>query len=110
MCDALPEAAAVVRDGSAGGSEGGLRKRRPKKRRLKSEVTLILGCAPYKPPAPSVQQLVDERECLRRELRYKEADKLRSQLRQLGITVNDAERAWRAVDGRAGVVARPPRL
>eukprot|EP00927_Polykrikos_kofoidii_P059713 TRINITY_DN54853_c0_g1_i1.p1 TRINITY_DN54853_c0_g1~~TRINITY_DN54853_c0_g1_i1.p1 ORF type:complete len:233 (-),score=39.74 TRINITY_DN54853_c0_g1_i1:272-919(-) len=43
-----------------------------------------------------------EREKARMEKNYEEADKLRAELRQKGVEVEDRERTWKCKDGRSG--------
>lgn len=61
---------------------------------LKFDQVLGLGLSTYKPPKPpkKIKQLVKEREKLRKEDKWKEADKIRKQIRKLGWQVEDMEK------------------
>eukprot|EP00966_Prymnesium_polylepis_P002995 68650-Prymnesium_polylepis.1 len=57
-------------------------------------------------PTDEVERIVELREQARRERDYTRADQLRAELRGQGIELFDADREWRAADGRRGLIAQ----
>jgi len=60
--------------------------------------------AGYLTPGDSTEALVAERERLRASGDYDAADNIRRELSSQGVEVYDADRMWRAADGRTGVI------
>lgn len=60
--------------------------------------------AGYLTPGDSVEAKVAERERLRAAGDYEAADNMRRELSSQGVEVYDADRMWRAADGRSGVI------
>lgn len=52
----------------------------------------------------SIQKLVDERQDARKARDFDKSDRLREELRSLGVTVNDEEFSWTGPDGSSGQV------
>ena len=49
-----------------------------------------------------IQELVDRREMLRKVHEWDTADRIREQLRSMGVQLNEATKEWIAPDGRRG--------
>mmetsp|Transcript_1616 Transcript_1616/g.2706 ORF Transcript_1616/g.2706 Transcript_1616/m.2706 type:complete len:190 (-) Transcript_1616:84-653(-) len=54
-----------------------------------------------------VQELVDERQAARRDRNFDEADKIREELNDLQIRVNDTDLTWHGPDGSSGQINNP---
>jgi len=53
-----------------------------------------------------IQQMVDEREALRRDRDYDKADRLRDELKRMGVNIDDTDNTWRGPDGMGGDVRK----
>merc|ERR1719277_1062722 len=51
-----------------------------------------------------IQDLVDERQQCRRDRNFDEADKIRDELRDMGVRVNDTDLTWDGPHGMSGSV------
>lgn len=51
---------------------------------------------------PDLRRLLQEREAARREKDYTSADRIRNELKQKGVTVDDRTQIWQSIDGRSG--------
>merc|ERR1711924_519316 len=54
--------------------------------------------------ASEIRRLLNQREAARNVRDWNTADSIKSSLRGLGVTVNDAEKRWSTTDGREGVI------
>merc|ERR1712086_952316 len=59
-------------------------------------------------PAPQggsdIDSLVKQREQLRHQKQWQQADMVRDQLRQLGVTLDDKDKRWTSSDGKSGAI------
>jgi len=54
-----------------------------------------------------IQQMVDERQAARRDRDFDKADRMREELKELGVRIDDTQLTWNAPGGLRGVVNNP---
>ena len=54
-----------------------------------------------------IQQMVDERQAARRDRDFDKADRMREELKELGVRIDDTQLTWNAPGGMRGVVNNP---